>query len=399
MQNMLHMQVLRSDRPHAKIKKIDLSKALKLKGVVTAVTSDDVPGIDNFGVFVEDQPVLAKNKVRYVGEAIVAVAAESVEIAKEALSKIKIIYEDLPCLFESEEALKDKILIHENYKTNVVKHIPIRKGNIDEGFAKADVIIEDDFSTQPVDHAYLEPMAGISYVDQDGVLTIVSPSQNITHHRHMMAKIMNLPIHKVRFIMSPVGGGFGGKEDMIYQGMLALLAMKTRLPIKYVMSREEDIVSTAKRHPTKTHYKMGLLNNGKITAVEIKTLSDGGAYGCSTEGVMRKAAILGAGPYHIENLKMDTIGVYTNNTPSGAFRSFGALQTEFATESMMDLASEKLNLDPFEIRRVNAFKKGDLTHTKQKLNSASINNVLDELENYVNGIKDLQITEVKKEKI
>ena len=380
MQNMLHMQVLRSDRPHAKIKKIDLSKALKLKGVVTAVTSDDVPGIDNFGVFVEDQPVLAKNKVRYVGEAIVAVAAESVEIAKEALSKIKIIYEDLPCLFKSEEALKNKILIHEDYKTNVVKHIPIRKGNIDEGFAKADVIIEDDFSTQPVDHAYLEPMAGISYVDQDGVLTIVSPSQNITHHRHMMAKIMNLPIHKVRFIMSPVGGGFGGKEDMIYQGMLALLAMKTRLPIKYVMSREEDIVSTAKRHPTKTHYKMGLLNNGKITAVEIKTLSDGGAYGCSTEGVMRKAAILGAGPYHIENLKMDTIGVYTNNTPSGAFRSFGALQTEFATESMMNLASEKLNLDPFEIRRVNAFKKGDLTHTKQKLNSASINNVLDELE-------------------
>ena len=146
------------------------------------------------------------------------------------------------------------------------------------------------------------------------------------------------------------------------------------------MSREEDIVSTAKRHPTKTHYKMGLLKNGKITAVEIKTLSDGGAYGCSTEGVMRKAAILGAGPYYIENLKMDTIGVYTNNTPSGAFRSFGALQTEFATESMMDLASEKLNLDPFEIRRVNAFKKGDLTHTKQKLNSASINNVLDELE-------------------
>ena len=380
MQNMLHMQVLRSDRPHSKIKKLDLSKALKLKGVVAAVTSDDVPGIDNFGVFVEDQPVLAKNKVRYVGEAVVAVAAESVEIAKEALSKIKIIYEDLPCLFESEEALKDKILIHEDYKTNVVKHIPIRKGNIDEGFAKADVIIEDDFSTQPVDHAYLEPMAGISYVDQDGVLTIVSPSQNITHHRHMMAKIMDLPIHKVRFIMSPVGGGFGGKEDMIYQGMLALLAMKTRLPIKYVMSREEDIVSTAKRHPTKTHYKMGLLNNGKITAVEIKTLSDGGAYGCSTEGVMRKAAILGAGPYYIENLKMDTIGVYTNNTPSGAFRSFGALQTEFATESMMDLASEKLNLDPFEIRRVNAFKKGDLTHTKQKLNSASINNVLDELE-------------------
>ena len=221
-------------------------------------------------------------------------------------------------------------------------------------------------------------------MDQDGVLTIISPSQNITHHRHMMAKIMNLPIHKVRFIMSPVGGGFGGKEDMIYQGMLALLATKTRHPIKYVMTREEDIVSTAKRHPSRTKYKMGLTKEGKILAAEISMLADGGAYGCSTEGVMRKAAILGAGPYNIENLKMDTRGVYTNNTPSGAFRSFGALQTEFATESMLDIAAEKLQMDPFEIRRINAFVKGNLTHTKQELNSASINTVLNELENLSN---------------
>ena len=384
MPNMLHMQVLRSDRPHAKILKLDLSKAKKMEGVRGIVTCDDVPGIDNFGVFIEDQPVLAKDKVRYVGEAIVAVAADTVEQARDAVNSIKIKYKNLPAVYDSEEALKDKILLHEHYKTNLVKHIPIRKGNTEEALKKADVIIEDEFSTQPVEHAYLEPMAGVSYVDQDGVLTIISPSQNITHHRHMMAKIMNLPIHKVRFIMSPVGGGFGGKEDMIYQGMLALLATKTRHPIKYVMTREEDIVSTAKRHPSRTKYKMGLTKEGKILAAEISMLADGGAYGCSTEGVMRKAAILGAGPYNIENLKMDTRGVYTNNTPSGAFRSFGALQTEFATESMLDIAAEKLQMDPFEIRRINAFVKGNLTHTKQELNSASINTVLNELENLSN---------------
>jgi xanthine dehydrogenase molybdopterin-binding subunit B/aerobic-type carbon monoxide dehydrogenase small subunit (CoxS/CutS family) len=387
MPNMLHMQVFRSTKPHAKIKKLDLTKAKQVPGVETIVTCDDVPGIDNFGVFIEDQPVLARDKVRYVGEAIAAVAADTLEAAKEAISKIEIEYEDLPALFDSEEALKDKILIHEQYKTNLVKHIPIRKGNVEEGFAKADLIVEEKFSTQAVEHAYLEPMAGVGYVDSDGTLVIVSPSQNITHHRHMMAKIMNLPIHKVRFIMSPVGGGFGGKEDMIYQGMLALCAMKTRLPVKYVMTREEDIISTAKRHPSRTTYKIGLTKEGKITAVQIKMIADGGAYGCSTEGVMRKAAILGAGPYRIDNLQMDTMGVYTNNTPSGAFRSFGALQTEFATESILDICAEKLKMDPFELRRKNMFVAGDLTHTKQKLNSASIGTVLNELETLANWEK------------
>ena len=380
MPNMLHMQVFRSSRPHAKIKKLDLSKAKAVSGVEAIVTCDDVPGIDNFGVFIEDQPVLAKERVRYVGEAIAAVAADTLEAAKEAVSKIEIEYEDLPALYDPEEALKDEILIHEHYKTNLVKHIPIRKGNVEEGFAKADLIVEEKFATQPVEHAYLEPMAGLSYVDSDGTLVIVSPSQNITHHRHMMSKIMDLPINKVRFIMSPVGGGFGGKEDMIYQGMLALCAMKTRLPVRYVMTREEDITSTAKRHPSRTNYKIGITKDGKITAVQIKMLADGGAYGCSTEGVMRKAAILGAGPYKIDNLQMDTVGVYTNNTPSGAFRSFGALQTEFATESILDICAEKLNMDPFELRRKNMFVAGDLTHTKQELNSASIGTVLNELE-------------------
>ncbi len=218
------------------------------------------------------------------------------------------------------------------------------------GFAESDLVIEENYSTQAIEHAYLEPEAGLAYVDHDDVVTVVSPSQNITHHRHMLARIIARPISKVRFIMSPVGGGFGGKEDMIYQGMLALLAMKTMRPVRLVFTREESIISTAKRHPSRTTLRMGVMRDGRIKALAMRMVCDGGAYGLSTEGVMRKAAILAAGPYAIPNVRIDTYGIYTNNTPSGAFRSFGALQTQFATETHLDIIAERLGLDPFEIR-------------------------------------------------
>jgi CO/xanthine dehydrogenase Mo-binding subunit len=176
--------------------------------------------------------------------------------------------------------------------------------------------------------------------------------------------------------MSPVGGGFGGKEDMIYQGMLALAAIRTGRPVRLVFTREESVTSTAKRHPARISYRMGLTREGRITAVSFEMLSDGGAYGMSTEGVMRKAAILSLGPYAIPNLQIDTRGVYTNNTPSGAFRTFGAMQSQFATESMMDIAAGRLGLDPFEIRRRNMMRAGDTTHTGQRLDSCSIGTVL-----------------------
>jgi len=167
---------------------------------------------------------------------------------------------------------------------------------------------------------------------------------------------------------------------MIYQGMLALLAMKTQRPVRLVFTREESIVSTAKRHPTRTNLRMGLMRDGRIVASHLTMVCDGGAYGLSTEGVMRKAAILGAGPYAIPNVRVDTYGVYTNNTPSGAFRSFGALQTQFATETHLDICAERLGLDPFEIRRINAMRDGALTHTKARLGSVSLSRALDALE-------------------
>ncbi|MGE0063719.1 MAG: molybdopterin-dependent oxidoreductase [Xanthobacteraceae bacterium] len=381
MPGMLHVHVLRSPHAHAKILSIDTSAVEAMEGVEGVITCDDVPGVDGFGVFVHDQPVMARGKVRYVGEAVAAVAAEDPLTARRAAEAIKVVYEPLPAVFTAEDALgAGAPVLHDYAPDNITTHIPIRVGDIEKGFAESDLVLDETYSTQAIEHAYLEPEAGLGFVDHDGVVTIVSPDQNITHHRHMLAKILAMPISKVRFIMSPVGGGFGGKEDMIYQGMLALLAMKTRRPVRLVFSREESIATTAKRHPSKTTLRMGLTRDGRIRAVKFRMVCDGGAYGLSTEGVMRKAAILGAGPYNIPNLQMDTIGVYTNNTPSGAFRSFGALQTQFATETQLDIAAERLGLDPFEIRRVNMMQAGSQTHTKQTLKSVSLGRCLDAAE-------------------
>jgi CO/xanthine dehydrogenase Mo-binding subunit/aerobic-type carbon monoxide dehydrogenase small subunit (CoxS/CutS family) len=381
MPGMLHVQVLRSPHAHARIVSIDTSVAEAMEGVAAVITSADVPGEDGFGVFVNDQPIMARDKVRYVGEAVAAVAAEDPLIAKRALSSINVVYEPLPAVYDPDEALRAGApVLHDYAPDNVTKHIPIRVGDVDKGFAESDLVIEETYSTQQIEHAYLEPEAGLAYVDHDGVVTIVSPDQNITHHRHMLARIIAKPISKVRFIMSPVGGGFGGKEDMIYQGMLALLAMKTQRPVRLVFTREESIISTAKRHPSRTVLRMGLMRDGRIRSLQMKMICDGGAYGLSTEGVMRKAAILAAGPYVIPNVRIDTFGIYTNNTPSGAFRSFGALQTAFATESHLDICAERLGLDPFLIRRINAMRDGALTHTKAKLGSVSLTRALDALE-------------------
>ncbi|MDP3224159.1 MAG: molybdopterin-dependent oxidoreductase, partial [Rubrivivax sp.] len=222
MPNMLHMQVVRSPHPHARILRIDSSAAKALSGVECVLTCDDVPGVDNFGVFIEDQPTLARGVVRYVGEAVVAVAAETLDIARAAVKLIRVDYEVLPALFDRHLAMQPgAVQLHDFAANNICKHTRIRKGDVDAALASADLIVEQTYDTQAVEHAYLEPEAGLAYLEPDGCVTVHSPSQNITHHRHMLAKILGRPINKVRMIMSTVGGGFGGKEDMIYQGMLA----------------------------------------------------------------------------------------------------------------------------------------------------------------------------------
>ena len=368
MANMLHMQVLRSPHPHARIVRIDASAARAMPGVECVITSDDVPGVDNFGVFIEDQPIMARGVVRYVGEAVVAVAAETVDIAKAAVRAIQVEYEVLPGLFDPEQAMAEgAVQLHDFAPGNICKHTKIRKGDVELGLKEADLVVEETYETAAIEHAYLEPEAGLAYLEPDGCVTVQSPSQNITHHRHALAKILGRPINKVRMIMSTVGGGFGGKEDMIYQGMLALAAIKTRRPVRYVFTREESFIASAKRHPFKIRYTMGLKRDGRITATKMVMVADGGAYAMSTPGVMNKSAILGPGPYAIPNVWVDAIGVYTNNTPSGAMRAFGAFQSEFATEAHLDLCAQRLGMDPLALRMVNLMRDGATTHTRQQL--------------------------------
>ena len=330
-----------------------------MDGVEGVITCADVPGEDGFGVFVNDQPVMARGKVRYVGEAVAAVAAEDALIAKRALSAIKVEYEPLPAVFDPDEAMRPaRRCCTITRPTTSPSTSRSASAMSRRALPRSDLVVEENYTTQPIEHAYLEPEAGLAYVDHDGVVTIVSPSQNITHHRHMLARIIAKPISKVRFIMSPVGGGFGGKEDMIYQGMLALLAMKTQRPVRLVFTREESIISTAKRHPSRTTLRMGLMRDGRIRAVEMKMICDGGAYGLSTEGVMRKAAILArralrhsqCAGRHLRHLHQQH-----------AVRRVPFLRRAadaFATESHLDICAERLGLDPFEIRRINAMRDG-----------------------------------------
>lgn len=371
MPRMLHIHLVRSSEVHAEIVKIDFEKALEMSGVETVITSEDVPGKDGFGVYYHDQPVLAKQKVRFYGEPVAAIVAETLEEAQAAEKFVEITYKKLPIVSNIEEAIEGKTVIHEEHPDNVVSRTPVIKGDVESGFANSDVIVEQDYSTQCVDHAYLETEAGLAYCDPDGVLVVKSCDQDITHHRMLLAKILNMPINKIRVIMTPVGGGFGGKEDMIYQGILAIAALKTKRPVKLVFSREDSMIGSSKRHPVFIHHKIGLGKNGKIQAIEVDIRSDGGAYCFSTKGTVAKAAILGAGPYEIPNVKVVSTGYYTNNTPSGAMRTFGILQPTFAIESTMDICSEQLGIDPIELRLINGVKDGAVTHTQQALGSVS----------------------------
>ena len=366
MPGMLHIRALRSPHPHARIKSIDTSEAEAMPGVHGVVTAKDVPGLNGYGVFMNDQPYLVPDKVRFVGDTIAAVAAETDEIAKRAVSRIKVEYELLPAVFDPEDALKPGApVIHDEFPNNLLKHVKIRKGDIEAGFAQAALIVEEVYQTQPIEHAYLEPEAGVAYLDQDDTLVIMAPGQNITHHRKLLAQSLGLPHHKLRLIMTTVGGGFGGKEDITVQGILALLTLKTGRPTKYVFTRKESFMVSAKRHPFKMYYKTGLTRDGRIVASQIRVVADGGAYAQSTPAVMNKAAALSNGPYRIPNVWVDVIGVYTNNTPSGAMRGFGATQMHVGNELHMDLCAERLGLDPLEFRRINAMRDGDTTHTGQ----------------------------------
>ncbi len=368
MAGMLHMKVVFAERPHARIRSIDSTKAKAVGGVVAVFTAVDVPN-NEYGLQKKDQPVLCgpgsgkagADIVRFVGDQVALIVAESAAIAEEARKLVRIDYEDLPVVSDPVEAMKAgaPIVHSELGDSNICVHDRIRKGNIDEGFRSAAVIIEGDYDLPFQEHVYMEPEAGLAYIDEEGRITVTCAGQWTHEDQEQIAHALNMPVEKIRVIYPTIGGAFGGREDMSVQIILALATWKTGKPVKIVWSRRESIIGHGKRHPMRAHAKWGASGDGKLVAAEMTFIADAGAYFYTTNKVLGNTTIVCSGPYSIPNVKVDTYGVYTNNIPGAAFRGFGAPQGIFVAETQMNKLAEALTLDPVEIRMKNALMPGD----------------------------------------
>ncbi|HXX35132.1 MAG TPA: xanthine dehydrogenase family protein molybdopterin-binding subunit, partial [Thermodesulfobacteriota bacterium] len=365
-QEPLYLKVVRSPRPHAKIVRIEIDEILRIPAVERVFTAKDIPGKNRVGTIIKDQPVLALDRVRYIGDPIALIAGKTEEGVDEAAKKLVVVYEDLPCINDPEEAVKPYApLIHE--KGNLLLEFQVIKGEVQRGFKEADVIIEETYTTTWVDHAYLEPDAGVSYLDEDGRITVVCPTQNVHYDQKEVASVLSLPLDSVRVVQCTTGGGFGGRLDITVQCLLALAVFHLKKPVKIVFSREEVFQVTSKRHPLKIQYRSGAKKDGTLTAVEVDILGDSGAYASYGPTVAIRSAVHATGPYQVPNVKVRSRMAYTNNSWSGAMRGFGVPQMAFAHESQMDLLAQALRIDPIEFRLKNCLRQGAETATGQTL--------------------------------
>jgi CO/xanthine dehydrogenase Mo-binding subunit len=367
MPGMLYGAVLRAPLPCARINAIDTSAALALPGVEAVLTAADVPNnriITRFGQtrevggFEGEYLVLADELVRYHGEAVALIAARTPQLATQATELVQVTYESLPGVFDPQQAMQEKSPRVGSASSNVISRYQVRKGDVAQGFADADVVLEKTFRTQFIEHAYLEPEAGLAWVDDDQVVHIRVSTQVIEHYRGV-AKVLGVPENRVRIFGTMVGGGFGGKEDITVECYLALLAQKTGKPVKMVNSREESFLGHSKRHPFIMRYKLGASSAGNLLALEADLISDAGAYVLLSPWVMLYAMVDTTGPYRIRHVKVDGVSVLTNNIPTSAMRTFGAGQVCFAYEGMLDAMAAALQIDPIALRQQNYLHKGD----------------------------------------
>lgn len=378
MPNMLHAKVFRSSEPSARIAHLNVSAAEALDGVECVLTAEDLPGgrlaTDMPGQTGQEErkgskaPVLASDRVRFVGEPIALVAAESLAIAERALDLIEIEYEPLPGVYDPLEAMKpDAPVIYE--PDNIVATWKIDKGDVEAGFAEADQIVENTFTMPFIDHAYLEPEAGVAWVDDQNVINIRVCTQVVEHFRSI-AQAVGVPHNKVHVQGTMIGGGFGGKEDITVEIFLALLTKATCRPVKLVYTREESILAHSKRHPFIITHRTGVKEDGRITAAEIEMVANAGAYPYLSPYVSLYATVTANGPYKVDNLKVDTKAVATNNPFTSAFRGFGAAQAAVAYEQQMDEVAKALGMDPLAFRKVNYLETGDRNALGQEIESA-----------------------------
>lgn len=370
-----YMKMLMAHRPHAIVKRVDTAKAEALPGVLAVLTSRDV-ACNEFGYYTYDQPVLCgpseklyTDRVRFVGDRIAAVVAETEAIAAKARDLIEVEYEDLPVVCDVEEAIQPSApVLHPDVGSNTFGHHKLYNGDVEVGFRQADVIVESVLNTPAQEHAYLQTESGLAYMDEEGRVAVVTTGQWGVKDRKQIAHALGLEEDQVRVIYPMTGGAFGGREDISVQIIVALAALKLhRLgiprPVKVVWSREESILGHCKRHPFRIFTRWGATREGKIIAAEVRLLADGGAYKFTTSIVTSNTVINVLGPYEIPNVKVDAYDVYTNNVPRGAFRGFGGPQGVYCAEQMVNKLAEALQMDPIELRMRNLARDGSLQTT------------------------------------
>ena len=374
---MLHSRIVRSPYSSARIARIDVEAARALPGVVAVLTHEDVPRNEmrmelpgrmaeaTAGAVLAFQPVLAADRVRFHGEAVVAIAAETPEIAAHAAELVVIDYEDLPGVWDPETALRPEAPhVHEG--GNVLRRWHLRKGDIALGFRQADVVVEQTYRTPFVDHVYIETETGIGWIDAEGVLVLRVSTQVLEHFRDV-ADVLRLPHSRVRLEGAYLGGGFGGKEDVTVECLLGLLVWKTRRPVQLIFSREESFIGHGKRHPYVLRYRTGARRDGELVALEAELISDSGAYAALSPWVLFYSLVTATGPYRIPHVHVDAVTAYTNNPIASAYRTFGSIQTCVAYEGQMDALAAALGMDPLELRERNFLRKGDSIGTGQVL--------------------------------
>ena len=362
-----HIKVLRSPHHHAKIINIDTKEAEAIPGVLAVLTAKDVKGTNILKMAGDDQPILCGNKVRFVGDPVVAVAATSEEIASHALEKIEVTYEPLDPVMTPEEALKEgAVRVHDD-RSNLFFEQPIIHGDVGKGFSEADIVLEKSYATQTVEHGYLENDSGIAYIHENGQLVVMAAGQNIHAHRKTIAEALGLGLEKVRVIQTPTGGAFGGKLDVSVGGILGLATLKLKRPVKLVYTRSETFAATPKRHPFFMKVKVGAKKDGTLTALDFDVTADGGAYKSFSNSVTQRGVIHAQGPYRFPNAHVYGKAVYTNTAFKGAMRGFGVPQVAFAIESILDELASELKLDPLALRSKNGFVQGDTTICGQVL--------------------------------
>jgi 4-hydroxybenzoyl-CoA reductase alpha subunit len=359
---MLHGKILRSPLPHAKVLHVDLSGAMKVKGVRAAICGKDIPR-KKYGIvpMADDEYALAIDKVRYIGDDVAAVVATSLDAAEEALSRIRVDYEPLPAVFDPVEAMKPGApVIHEGVSDNISAKIRKEYGNVAQAFLECDHVREDTFETQAINHCPLEPQAALAAVDHSGKVTLWSSTQIPFFLRRNLANTLDIPESRVRIIKPKVGGGFGQKIDLFAKDFCAaFLAAKTGKPVKFVYEREEVFTSTRQRHPMRIWLKSGVKKDGRLMAQQFRVVADGGAYNSTAPLMITLACYFIMLPYRLENLLFEGYHVYTNKPVGGAMRGHGIPQVRFAVETQLDAIAEKIGMDPLDLRLKNAFQAGE----------------------------------------